>query len=398
MQVCFISYYAYRLFNETSRITFGGNEILYFLMAKELVKDKRFSVTFLLEDDLNSRPKTEIIKGVKLYKTSRDRGLVPGKNKILDLGVTIYGRLAERFNSLWQLPHKEFFRLGEKLISINADIYVQGSATYELGLLVFWCKLLRKKCVFLVGHDDDVNKTYVKTHKFGWLYEWGLKHCHLIWCTSKRHQQLLWKNYHRRATYIPYWFPQPRKVLPVKKRHQLTWIARLDPWKNPEAFLKLAQSLPRQQFLMIASLSEDHPDYWQTIVKRAKKIANLTLKTNVPFSRVLNYYQQARLFIDTSDYGSLHTSHLMAAASGTPTITLFKDPNNSFQEYGWGFTAKGNFNQFNKLVSRALTKPKLWQQLSGRALIFSQTVHNFDDQVDKFKQMLLNLATVSDKR
>ena len=394
MKVCFISHYAYRLFNENSQITFGGNEVLYFLIAKKLAQDRRFGVSFLLETD---RSKTETISKIKLFKTSRQQGLIKGNNKTLDFLTKLFARIAERFNTLWNLPHQDFFRLGERLKTINADVYIQGSATYEIGPVVFWSKLFRKKCIFLIGHDDDVNQTYVKNHRWGKIYEWGLKHADLIWCTSVRHQQLLWKNYRLRATYIPYWFPVPKKILPQNKRRQILWIARLDPWKNPEAFLKLAKSLPGQKFIMIASTSEGHQDYFKKISNQAKKIPRLSLKTNVPFSRISKYYQQAKLFIDTSDYGSLHTSHLMAAVAGTPAITLFRDPNDSFKEYGWGLNAKGSFKKFRQQVELALNQPGLWQELSQKAIIFSKKVHNLDKLVHQFKTMLLNLSTTSDK-
>ena len=69
MKVCFITNYAYRLFNQKSQIAFGGIETIFYLIAKDLIRDKRFKASFLLEDDVNKRSATEKINGITLYKT-----------------------------------------------------------------------------------------------------------------------------------------------------------------------------------------------------------------------------------------------------------------------------------------------------------------------------------------
>ncbi len=359
-KICFISYYNYRLFNEKSQITFGGGTVLFYLMAKELIKDKRFEVSFLLEDDVHQQSKTENIDGVKLYKTSRILGLEKGKDKQLDLLVKLYNRLAKRFNKLWELPHQDFFRLWERFRKIKADVYMLASASYEVGLASFICKFLNKKLFFLVGHDKDINKTYVKNNGLmGKIYEFGLKNTDSIFCNSKRHQILLKKTYNRDSLLLPYWYPTQKRILSFNKRDYILWIARIQKWKRPDLFLKLAKLLPKEKFLMIGSVSDRQPELIKKIQDQVKLLSNVVFKQNVPFSKVADYYKQAKIFVETSDYGSMHTSHLMAAAFGTPCLTLFHDPNGSFKEYNWGISSEGNNNKMLENIQRVSSEPKL---------------------------------------
>ena len=71
VKICFITNYAYRLFNQKSRIAFGGIETIFYLIAKDLAADNRFGVSFLLEDDVHELPPTEKAGRITLYKTSR---------------------------------------------------------------------------------------------------------------------------------------------------------------------------------------------------------------------------------------------------------------------------------------------------------------------------------------
>jgi len=387
-KVCFISHYTYKLFNEKSQITIGGNEVLFYLISKELVKDKKIEISFLVEDDTSKNKKIESINGIKLYKTSRDKSF---QGKLIETRVlsAIFNRIAERFNKLWQLPHVDFFRLWEEMKAIRADVYIQGSASYEAGLTAILCKLFFKKFIFLVGHDEDIDKTYVNRNKIlGKIYEFSLKKAHLVWCTSKRHQRMLKKHYQLDSIYIPYWYPTQKKILPFSKRKEILWIARLDKWKNPEGFINLAKRMPDVSFKMIMALSRNNPDYFKKVVDMTKSVKNMTIKTNVPFSKAIEEYKKAMLFVDTSDYGSMHTSHLMAAAHGTPSLTLFKDPNNSFKDFDWGFAANGRVKKLEQLVRKVIKDPKLWKNLSSQAVQFSQKIHNIDDKVSQFKKLV----------
>src|SRR3989344_1745002 len=114
VKICFISNYAYRLFNPKSRLAFGGIETIFYIIARDLIKDRRFLVSFLLEDDVHKAQTTEKIGGILLYKTSRQIQPKHYQDKQVEKYHRWFTYWARKFNCLWQWPHLDFFRLWEK--------------------------------------------------------------------------------------------------------------------------------------------------------------------------------------------------------------------------------------------------------------------------------------------
>ena len=66
MKICFISPKAYMLFNENVQSTFGGAEVQLFLIAKELVKNENYDISFMVGD--YGQPAVEEYYNIHLYK------------------------------------------------------------------------------------------------------------------------------------------------------------------------------------------------------------------------------------------------------------------------------------------------------------------------------------------
>ncbi|OGH36651.1 MAG: hypothetical protein A2959_03400 [Candidatus Levybacteria bacterium RIFCSPLOWO2_01_FULL_38_23] len=384
MKVCFITNYAYRLFNQKSQIAFGGIETIFYLIAKDLIRDKRFKASFLLEDDVNKRSATEKINGITLYKTSRQ---VQPKH-YHDRQVEKYNRWfsfwAGKFEWLWQLPHLDFFRLWERLKQIDADVYVFASPGYESSLITLVTKLIRKKSVYIAANDELLAKNYS-------LF-FLLRYADRIICYSPRHQEILKKKYGIKAVYLPPWFPRPKKALSLKQRKYCLWVGRIEARKRPETFIKLAKSLPDLNFLMIMAAAPGEQGLLKSITASAAKLPNLKLKQDESFAKLDHYYRRARAFIDTSDYKNLNMTQVQAAYFKLPCMTLFYDPNDSFRDYSWGLTAHGNIQKLKKNILAVFKSEKLWKSLSENGFKFADTVYNREVNLRVFKDLILKLS------
>lgn len=382
LKICFITNYAYRLFNNKSQIAFGGIETIFYIIAQDLTKDKRFKVNFLLEDDVHKDPVVEHNNGIILYKTSRK---IQPKNYV-DKQIEKYHRWftywAEKYNQLWQIPHLDFFRLWEKLKQIQADVYVFASPGYESGLITLLTKILKKKSIFIVVNDELFN---LKDK----LFLFGLKHADIVWCFSDRHQAILKKRYQINAVNIPCWYSRPKIISAFNKKEYLLWVGRVESRKQPKVFLQLAKSLPKYKFVMIAAPNPNEPILFKTIIRLAAKIPNLKLKLNVTFSTLDSYYQKALVFIDTSYYKNLNMTQVQAAYCKIPCISMFYDPNDTFKDYHWGVSAKGNFIKLIQNTQRVLSEKILWQKLSYNAYKFADTVYNSENNLNSFKKIML---------
>ncbi len=390
VRICFITNYAYRLFNRKSHLAFGGIETIFYIIAKDLSDDKRFEVNFLLEDDVHKNPVTEKINGITLYKTSRKIQPAVYQDKQIEKYHRWFTYWARKFSWLWQWPHLEFFRLWENLRQINADIYIFASPGYESGLITFLARIMKKKSVYLVVNDEEL---YRPINNFkDKIFYFGLKHANIVWCLSVRHQTILKNRHNLKAINLPCWLFRPKKILPLEKRHYILWAGRIDPHKHPAAFIKLARRLPRLKFLMIVAASPNEPVLFKSIVKSGTKIPNLKLKQEVMFTDVGRYYERALALIDTSDYKNLNMTVLQAAYYKVPCLSLFEDPENSFNEYQWGLSANGDIKKMIDNINKVIGSPREWKKLATNGYLFANKIYNPEANLTKFKNLMLLLS------
>lgn len=125
--ICFFSPGAYPYLSGKNTGTSGGAELVQSLIAKELAKRKDYQI-FVVVDDFG-QDNLEIHDNVFVYKCP-----MKNKNKL----VKLYNILAT-------------------LYEIDADIYCQRGAMAETGLIALFCELKKKKFVYSVAHDYEVN-------------------------------------------------------------------------------------------------------------------------------------------------------------------------------------------------------------------------------------------------
>lgn len=383
LKICFISNYAYRLFNPKSRIVFGGIEVLFYLAAQGLSGDKRFAVSFLMEDDVHTVLKEEVIDGIKLFKTSRQFQPLVYQDNQVEKYHRWFTYWAGKFNQLWQWPHLDFFRLWERLKAIKADIYIFGSPGYESNLITFITKIIRKKSMYLVANDEIFTES---------RNDFCLKHADILWSLSSRHRDRLINKFNRRTFLLPCWYPHPGNILPRQNRKYFLWAGRIEPRKAPEIFLQIAKLLPQYKFVMIAAQTPRDKDLYRRIYRKAKSLKNITIKTNLNLVELNQLYQTAIAFIDTSRYNHLNLTQVQAAASCLPNLSFFIDPHSSLKEYRWGYSAGGKLKQMLINIKRLASDKNLWQQLSKNAGTFAKKVHSSNKNVAELKNILCELS------
>lgn len=366
IKVCFISLWAYPLFNKACKTTHGGAEIQLFFLANKLKKDKRFEISFIVGDF--KQDNLEILDEIKLYKSYKP----DIKNNLL---TKFYRAVV-------------YYRLFKK---INADIYFISASDGSIGVFSFLCKLFKKKFIFRTASQMDVDNSFITNNGIsGKLYKYGLENANAVITQSKDHQKLLKKNHNLPATIIRNSFIINEKNKP-KKDGSILWVSRFIPLKRPELFLKLAKIFPDKKFIMISPQSEENNKEYELFIKESKKIRNFTFIRKVEFDKIQEYFDKAELFINTSEIEGFPNTFIQAGIGRTPILSLNVNPDNFLNKYNCGYPCDNNLEILVKRLKFLLTDKKEYKLMQKNLFRYIHKNYDINKNLKKFKKILFSL-------
>lgn len=359
MKICLISPYSYKLFHPHDKkvLPFSGAEVQQYQLGKALAKDPDFEVDFIVGDFYKEQPKSEphIYKAIKCYKR-----------------IFLWDTLQDIWN------------LSRAMKKINADIYLIRGGGSLAGIIAFLVKkIFKKKFIYSSAHDRDSNLNFFKTHPFyiNFLFKYALKNADQVICQHPDQKKAFKKNLGIEATMIRSMYPIPSSKSSHAKRKHILWVSRLADWKQPNYFAELAIKFTKEKFLLITSSDAS------SFKTQFKNLKNLEVKKEVPFKEINKYFQEAKVFVNTSVFEGFPNTFVQAAKNGTPIISLQVNPEGMLEKYQMGKCAKGNLGELTKDLKEILGNEKLWQKMSKNAYNYAQKNHDINKIVGKYKKI-----------
>jgi glycosyltransferase involved in cell wall biosynthesis len=341
-KICFISTHAYPLFNHKEKSAHGGSEVQLVTIAKEL--NKEYDISFIVGDF--NQEKIEYYNNIKVIKSFNPKSS----------GTSILIKVIQAFKYI-NILRKE-----------NSDICITSSANSTVGVVAFYCTLFRKKHIHRTANIIDVNKYWVEMNGIlGKVYEYGLKHASKVVCQTKDQQKALKENYNIKATIFRNIFDFENRLIP-KKKDYILWVGRANRTKGAEHFLELAKENPKLKFVMI--FNKQDKIYFNEIHNKSKTLKNLKFIEKVQFEKIQKYYDEAKLFISTSDFEGFANTFIQAEIGKTPIISLNSNPDDFINEYKCGYFANGSIKKMNKDLNKLFTNKKTWEK-------FSDNIHKY---------------------
>lgn len=297
--VCFVAPDAFPVLSgDTDVPTIGGAEVQQVIVAKELVK-RGYTVSMICRDF--GQPDEVEVHGITVFRTYR-----------LDDGLPIVRFVWPRLISTWRCLERA-----------DADIYYQRTASMLTGVVAEFCLRNGKKSVFAAAGNPDFEPrtSRIQYARDRWIYEYGLRHVDQILAQNKEQERLCLANFGRRSTLVPNCYPLPESRQKGTGRYVL-WVSTIRKLKRPELFLDLAQALPQFRFRMIGGPVPDEAPLYEAIRKRARTISNLEFLGFVPYAQVENHFDDASIFVNTSESEGFPNSFLQSWARGVPTVSF----------------------------------------------------------------------------
>lgn len=359
-EICFFASSVYPMLSQTNISLVGGAEMQQILIARELRK-KNFAVSFIVRD--HGQKQVEVIEGIKIFKTFRYSSPVKVRY--------YYQKLRLIWNALKQA---------------NADIYYLREAGTPVGIMAFYCILKKKKFVYSLSSEMDVDGTYIKRAKFheAYLYKFGIKNANCVVVQTKKQQELLEKNFNKESIIVKnaYSLPKekPQKSIPAT----VLWVGTMKKeLKKPELFIKLAKAIPNAKFQMVGGPMRGDPQYYEKIKKSTSKISNLDFIGFVPYQEIDQYFDQVSIFVNTSPKEGFPNTFLQAWAAYTPVISLNVDPDEVICKYKLGFHSK-TFEKMIEDVKLLLKDEKLREEMGINGRKYVEREHDINKIVEEY--------------
>lgn len=348
---------AYQLFNPEVKSTFGGAEVQLSLLAKELAKRSDLDIHFMVAD--YGQKERETYESVEVWRS-------------LNFKQSIF---------------KQFFTFFRVFKKINADIYIQRTLTPQSGLIASYCKLKRKRFVYMVAHDSETDGTHRVYRNFvaSFLAKLTFKLADKVIVQNQFQEKNLLekkiKSYILNSSY-----PVDENI--QKRKQFVLWVGRSEEWKRPELFLELAKLMPQEQFVMICPPATNNLKFSKEIEKKAKKIKNLKFIEFVPFRQIDDYFAKAKVFVNTSTQEGFPNTFIQAMKNKTPILSLNVNPNEFITDYYCGFCCDDNFDLLKENLRILLSDSALYNGMSENAFKYAKVNHDIKVNAQQFLEII----------
>jgi len=364
-KICFFSPLSYPLFSNRNDILHGGAELQLYLLSKNLSLISNDEIIFLVGNF--KQPKIEYHEKIKLIRT------IKLENKELFF-VKIFKAL------------KLFFQL----IKLNPDVIITSTHNSVVGLISVYKKIFRKKHIHRTASLIEVNLKWINDNGLtGKIFKYGLENADIIFTQNNEHKELLKKLHNVNSIILKNILTIENKI--ETSKNFILWVSRFAQLKQPYLFLNLAKLFPEQLFVMICPHTENEIKDWTILKDEAAKIKNLNFIEKIEFSKIQIYFNQAQIFVNTSEYEGFPNTFLQAALGYTPIVSLNVNPDNFLNNYDCGFYCENNYDILVEKIKLFIQNPKVMTEKGINCYNYLVENHNSVSICNLLNQTIISL-------
>lgn len=362
-KVCIVNFNMYCLFNPKSAAPMGGAELDMYTLAMGLCN--KFSVSIVTGDwgqkNIEKYGNISVFKSIKL-----------GSKKYL----------------------AALFRLWFVLMEADSDVYISSAAGPEVGIIALYCIIFNRKFIYRTAHDIDCNGEYIKKNGLsGKIFKFGLLHSHKVIISVNKHALLLKEHYKKlkhgkTLFFIPLAIEIKADAFVNNDKKSILWIARGVRWKQPDLFLDLAEKLRDENFVMIMPEQKGEAIIFQKIKNRAMNIKNLVFIGGVPFKDIQQYFDEAKIFVNTSDYEGFTYTLIQSGIAKVPVVYFNVNPDEVITKYNMGYVSDGKESLLFKQVEKLSHDDVDWQEKSENAHKYVRKNHDIKVVVRQWEKII----------
>lgn len=292
--------------------------------------------------------------------------------------------------------HPRLTRIYSALRQLRCDIYYQRCAGANTLATALLARTRRCPFVYAGAHDLDFdlpNTDKQFSYRGGWrearLFRIGLRMADGVITQHAIQADALQRWHGKVGQVIPNCYPTPASLSPRTGTHVL-WVGTIKAVKRPDLFLSLARSLPNLQFKMIGGPGgPDGDNTFRLIRAEADHIPNLEFCGFIPVAEVEQHFDQAKLFINTSDSEGFPNTFLQAWSRGVPSVSFLGQASNT--ESNGGDISCVDLVDMTSKVREMIESHDAWQAASERCKGHFEQLHSPGTVIPKLVTYLEDL-------
>ena len=269
--------------------------------------------------------------------------------------------------------HPRWSGLWSAMKRSQADIFYTSCGGAIVGQIAMYCTRHGHRMVFRVASDADCEPELplIKYWRDKKLYEYGLRRADCVLVQSERQRELLKRNFGVDSIVAGMLVESGGELRDFDDRtFSAIWINNFRTLKRADRLLDAAQSLVDLDFHLVGGAAPGFQNYFDEICARARTQPNVSVHGQVPYHDVNEFYEQARVYVNTSEIEGFPNSYLQAWVRGTPVIAYF-DPDGLIAREGLG-VAVSTQEELIEAIRILTTDATRWREASQRCRDFMQ--------------------------
>ena len=171
-------------------------------------------------------------------------------------------------------------------------------------------------------------------------------------------------------------------VVSQEQRNSILWIGRTGLYKRPELFVRLAKEFANEKFVMICPRNRIGEGYKNLKLDEAD---NIEFHEQVPFQQIDDFFQRAKVFVNTSDSEGFPNTFIQACKCATPILSLNVNPDGFLDKYKCGLCANGDWELFVNMQKKLLNRETA-RKLGHNARKYVEEHHDITKIVEQYKK------------
>lgn len=334
------------LAREFNRHPIGGEQVQQTLLAKAFAR-RGYRVSMITADYGQA-------EGASWDSVRTHKAFAPRE------GVPVLRFFHPRWSGLWSAMKRS-----------QADVFYTSCGGAIVGQIALFCARHDKRMVFRVASDADCEPELplIKYWRDKKLYEYGLRRADCVLVQSERQRELLKRNFGVDSVVAGMLVEsgiEPRDF--ADRTLAAIWINNFRTLKRADRLLDAANALPDTDFHLVGGPAPGFQSYFDEICARARVQRNVSVHGQVPYHDVNEFYEQARIYVNTSEIEGFPNSYLQAWVRGTPVVAYF-DPDGLIEREGLGL-AVSNQQELIDAIRCLTTDASRWREASVRCREF----------------------------